>query len=120
MTRHAGCSEVKASTEEGSDARTVRSSAGPVGAVTTTPPIEPPTIVRILYVVARDRPQLYAELREKFVESSRLAIVLDRRSASGPPDPRRDERRRLVVDESLRTRGWARVRIETDGSADTT
>src|SRR5437762_3507140 len=35
---------------------------------------------RFLYVVARDRPDLYAALRENFLESTRLGIVLDRRA----------------------------------------
>ena len=72
---------------------------------------------RVLYVVARDRPDLYEALREKFLESSRLAIVLDRRDAPAPPGTVRDERRRLVVAEALRSRGWARVRIDADGRA---
>jgi hypothetical protein len=72
---------------------------------------------RVLYVVARDRPDLYESWREKFLESARLAIVLDRRGATPPPGVVRDERRRLVVEDSLRTRGWARVRIDADGRA---
>jgi hypothetical protein len=36
----------------------------------------------VLYVVARDRPELYVSLRGPFVESSRLGIVMDR-----PGDP---------------------------------
>ena len=72
---------------------------------------------RVLYVVARDRRDLYESLREKFLESARLAIVLDRRGHPGPPGVVRDERRRLAVEESLRTRGWARVRIDSDGRA---
>jgi len=75
------------------------------------------TTSRILYVVARDRPDLYEALREKFLESSRLAIVLDRRGESRPAGNVRDERRRLAVEEALRTRGWARVRIGPDGPA---
>jgi hypothetical protein len=72
-----------------------------------------------LYVVARDRPDLYRSLRASFTESPRLAIVLDRRN--GPPAERFadavSERRRLAVDQALRSRGWARVRIEPDGRA---
>jgi hypothetical protein len=73
-------------------------------------------VTRLLYVVARDRPDLYASLRETFVESARLAIILDRRepvAAGAAPD----ERRRLPLEEPLRTRGWARVRIDADGRA---
>jgi hypothetical protein len=72
---------------------------------------------RILYVVARDRPELYAALRENFLESPRLGIVLDRRGEPAPSGAAPDERRRLTVEEPLRTRGWARVRIDADGRA---
>jgi hypothetical protein len=74
-----------------------------------------PPASRILYVVARDRPDLYEALREKFLESPRLGIVLDRRGDPPLPDAAPDERRRLTVDEPLRARGWARVRIDADG-----
>ena len=73
-------------------------------------------VTRILYVVARDRADLYKALRGTFVESPRLGIVLDRRGDE-PPSPEMLERRRLTVDEFLRTQGWARVRIEQDGTA---
>jgi hypothetical protein len=45
--------------------------------------------------------------------------VLDRRTANATRGDAGDaaERRRLAVDELLRTRGWARVRIEPDGHA---
>jgi hypothetical protein len=72
---------------------------------------------RILYVVARDRLDLYEALRENFLESPRLGIVLDRRGDPPSPDASADERRRLPLDEPLRTRGWARVRIDADGRA---
>jgi hypothetical protein len=71
---------------------------------------------RILYVVARDRLDLYTALLEAFVESPRLGIMLDRRDAPGAHRGPGD-RRRLRLDEVLRTRGWARVRIEPDGRA---
>ena len=75
-----------------------------------------PGASRFLYVVARDRPDLYSEFQENFVPSARLGIVLDRRG-DGPADAANSERRQLSVDESLRTRGWARVRIDSDGHA---
>jgi hypothetical protein len=73
-------------------------------------------VSRFLYVVARHRPELYDELRESFVQSARLGIVLDRRDPDAG-EGAYDERRRLPVDEPLRTRGWARVRIDSDGRA---
>ena len=75
--------------------------------------------MRMLYVVARDRLDLYESLRANFAESPRLGIVLDRRTpgASERAADATAERRRLAVDQALRTRGWARVRIERDGRA---
>ena len=73
-------------------------------------------VTRILYVVARDRQDVYTALRETFVESPRLGIVLDRRG-NRPVSPEITERRQLTVEEPLRTRGWARVRIDSDGRA---
>lgn len=74
--------------------------------------------LRVLYVVARDRPELYASLRETFEESSRLGIVMDRRGDPASADVgHAADRCQLVVEESLRRRGWARVRIEPDGRA---
>jgi hypothetical protein len=89
--------------------------------VTGSAPREQPlgTPQRVLYVVARDRVDLYESLRASFEESPRLGIVLDRRTtppAEHAADPVA-ERRRLAVDHALRTRGWARVRIESDGCA---
>lgn len=77
------------------------------------------TAQRVLYVVARDRLDLYESLRASFTESPRLAIVLDRRTGR-PAERATDaaaERRCLEVDQALRARGWARVRIESDGRA---
>ena len=72
---------------------------------------------RVLYIVARDRLDVYAALLDAFVESPRLSIMLDRRDdAHGIEEPRGD-RRSLLVDEMLRTRGWVRMRIEPDGRA---
>jgi len=74
-----------------------------------------PLPARVLYVVARDRLDLYTALLEAFVESPRLGIMLDRRDTAPGANRRLGDRRRLRLDEVLRTRGWARVRIEPDG-----
>jgi hypothetical protein len=71
---------------------------------------------RVLYVVSRDRPDVYASLRATFAESTRLGIVMDRRGGATETGATPD-RRRLLVDERLRTRGWARVRIDSEGRA---
>ncbi len=97
-----------------SSTRGVESRLRPRAVARQRRPLTPPA--RVLYVVARDRPDLYKALRENFLESARLAIVLDRRGdrAAGAA---RDERRRLAVEDALRSRGWARVRIDADGRA---
>jgi hypothetical protein len=74
-----------------------------------------PSPARILYVVARDRLDLYTALLEAFVESPRLGIMLDRRDDAPGAHRFAGDRRRLRLDEVLRARGWARVRIEPDG-----
>src|SRR5258706_1713788 len=76
------------------------------------------TPLRVLFVVARDRPDVYASLCATFMESPRLGIVMDRRGPyMGTGTESESDRRRLAVDESLRTRGWARVRIDSAGRA---
>ena len=76
-----------------------------------------PLPARVLYVVARDRLDLYTALLEAFVESPRLGITLDRRDDAPGTHRGPGDRRRLLLDPVLRTRGWARVRIEPDGRA---
>ena len=80
-------------------------------------PQSEPSPARVLYVVARDRLDLYTALLAAFVESPRLGIRLDRRDPTSGASRLPDDRRRLLVDEALRARGWARVRIEPDGRA---
>jgi hypothetical protein len=65
-------------------------------------------------VVARDRPDLYESLRRDFMDTTRLTIILDRRHGerrrqSVPIDQerRREDRRRLSLDDRLATLGWA-------------
>ena len=75
-------------------------------------------LLRVLYVVARDHPEIYASLRANFADSSRLGIVMDRRGDPSPAEAgHATDRRQLLVEESLRSRGWARVRIEAGGRA---
>ena len=65
------------------------------------------------YVVRRDRPDLFAELRLKCDESPAVAVILDRRVAERRRQPqkgtasnrRRDERRRYHPE--LHLLGWA-------------
>jgi len=73
-----------------------------------------------LYVVARDRPELYERLRGNFVHEPDAQVILDRRSGGRRqrpetrwPERRKADRRwRPLVDANLRSLGWAVVRTK--------
>ena len=70
---------------------------------------------RELFIVARDRSDLYRYLSQTFADADNVEVIFDRRSAerrelatATTPDRRRRERRsRPNVDEELRTVGYA-------------
>jgi hypothetical protein len=70
---------------------------------------------RELFIVARDRSDLYRYLSQTFADAENVEVIFDRRSAErrdvpvrATPDRRRHERRgRPAVDEELRTVGYA-------------
>ena len=70
---------------------------------------------RELFIVARDRSDLYRYLSQTFADAENVEVIFDRRSAerrdvpiSAAADRRRHERRgRPAVDEELRTVGYA-------------
>ena len=70
---------------------------------------------RELFIVARDRPDLYRYLTQTFADAENVEVIWDRRSGErrGPggeatPDRRRRDRRtRPSVDDDLRTVGYA-------------
>lgn len=72
---------------------------------------------RELFIVARDRPDLYRYLSQTFADADNVQVVWDRRAAAderrrnGPAagaDRRQDERRRRPqVEADLRTVGYA-------------
>ncbi|PYN18706.1 MAG: hypothetical protein DMD76_28920 [Candidatus Rokuibacteriota bacterium] len=70
---------------------------------------------RELFIVARDRSDLYRYLSQTFADAENVEVIFDRRSAErrelptpNNPDRRRRERRtRPNVDEELRTVGYA-------------
>jgi hypothetical protein len=70
---------------------------------------------RELFIVARDRADLYRYLSQTFADAENVEVIFDRRSAERrdvpaptTPDRRRRERRtRTTVDEELRTVGYA-------------
>jgi hypothetical protein len=73
----------------------------------------------LLYVVARDRVDMYEHLRLSFRDVPEVEVVLDRRREQrrrstvdhDAPDRRRRNRRRHDVTPSLATLGWTLVRV---------
>jgi hypothetical protein len=72
----------------------------------------------LLYVVARDRVDMYEHLRLSFRDVPEVEVVLDRRrdqrrraTVDYSPDRRRRNRRRHDVTPSLVTLGWTLVRV---------
>jgi ribosomal protein S18 acetylase RimI-like enzyme len=73
-------------------------------------------LLRLLYVVARDRPWLYERLRHEFAHAADIEVVLDRRvgerrRSAGPitAERRQADRRQRKVDGLLRQHGCALV-----------
>jgi hypothetical protein len=71
---------------------------------------------RELFIVARDRSDLYRYLSQTFADADNVEVIWDRRSEErrrlddGSSDPQRRRRERRVrenVDEELRTVGYA-------------
>jgi hypothetical protein len=74
--------------------------------------IESRLMNREIFVVARDRPDLFRYLSETFAEAENVDVILDRRS--GEDDTRSaDERRaRPKVDQDLRSVGYAFITLQ--------
>ena len=72
------------------------------------------TVARVLYIVARDQPELFAFLREDFAAEEAeevIEILMDRRQGAQPCEAdRRDPRRKEGASIDLREMGFAFVR----------
>jgi hypothetical protein len=74
-----------------------------------------PPVRRELFIVARERSDLYRYLSQTFADAENVEVIFDRRSAerrdlttATSPERRRRERRcRPNVDEEVRTVGYA-------------
>jgi hypothetical protein len=70
---------------------------------------------REIFVVARDRPDLYRYLSQTFAEADNVQVILDRRSTDeteGERERRQSERRaRPNVDQDLRSVGYSFISI---------
>jgi len=76
---------------------------------------------REIFIVARDRPDLYRYLSQTFADAENVQVIWDRRAgerrvasiAARRPERRRsDRRRRASVEQELRTVGYAFISIE--------
>jgi hypothetical protein len=75
---------------------------------------------RELFIVARDRADLYRYLSQTFADAENVEVIWDRRegerrrisNGTVPERRRRDRRHRLNVDEDLRTVGYAFLALE--------
>jgi len=76
---------------------------------------------REIFIVARDRPDLYRYLSQTFSDAENVQVIWDRRAgerraaAAVPHDPERrrgDRRRRPTVDQELRNVGYAFITID--------
>ena len=80
----------------------------------------PKPVAKQILVIARDEQRLYEYARRAFAGNPTVEVVLDRRRAerrradrTRMPDRRHGDRRlTMEVDEHLRTRGWAVVRVD--------
>lgn len=75
-------------------------------------------MAELLFVVARERSDLYEHLRRAFADTPAVEIILDRRRGerrqlqTPPPVERRQrERRQRDVSSDVRYLGWALVRL---------
>jgi hypothetical protein len=76
---------------------------------------------REIFIVARDRPDLYRYLSQTFADAENVQVIWDRRAgerrvarieARRPERRRSDRRRRASVEQELRTVGYAFISIE--------
>jgi hypothetical protein len=75
---------------------------------------------RELFIVARDRADLYRYLSQTFADAENVEVIWDRRAeerrrlsaGTGPDRRRRDRRLRINVDEELRNVGYSFLALE--------
>ena len=66
---------------------------------------------REIFVVARDRPDLFRYLAETFAEADNVDVILDRRSSEHGSARADDRRARPRVEEELRSVGYAFITL---------
>ena len=66
---------------------------------------------REIFVVARDRPDLFRYLSETFAEADNVDVILDRRTGEDGAGREDDRRARPKVEEDLRSVGYAFITL---------
>jgi hypothetical protein len=66
---------------------------------------------REIFVVARDRPDLFRYLSETFAEADNVDVILDRRTGEEGSGREDDRRARPRVEEELRSVGYAFITL---------
>ena len=69
------------------------------------------SMTREIFVVARDRPDLFRYLSETFAEADNVDVILDRRASAAGTDRTEDRRARPKVQEDLRSVGYAFITL---------
>jgi hypothetical protein len=69
------------------------------------------TMGREIFVVARDRPDLFRYLSETFAEADNVDVILDRRTGEDGTGRQDDRRARPKVEEDLRSVGYAFITL---------
>ena len=69
------------------------------------------TMNREIFVVARDRPDLFRYLSETFAEAANVDVILDRRTTADGAGVDEDRRGRPKVEEEIRSVGYAFITV---------
>ena len=74
------------------------------------------TMGQLVFIVSRHRPKLHEYLQQEFAGNAEVAVIVDRRlgerrlqEIDRSSDRRQTDRRQALVDERLRSMGWAIV-----------
>src|SRR5215510_15422793 len=73
-------------------------------------------MAQLVFIVSRLRPKLHEYLQKEFADNVEVSVIVDRRlgdrrlqELDHSPDRRQTDRRQAIVDERLRSMGWAIV-----------
>ena len=69
-------------------------------------------MARFLFIVARQLPLVYDHLRQQFGVEPNVQVIVDRRKGTPAERGPGERRHRAVVDEQLRSMGYAFVRLD--------